>query len=119
MTKWYGIALALCLSSCVTVTQSSTTADGTIIKQSVTAIGKTKIEEGLLDYRGVFPTEGGEAVEIMSGTGVQNAQTDVDIVPLLLKLLQGGLLLATQQEMDKPTIAKSVTQPENTPGRSP
>jgi len=99
MMKLFGIVLALSLlSSCVSVTQTSTAPDGTTVRQSVVAVGKTKIEDGLLDYKGVFPTETeGEPVEITSGTGVTKAETDIDLVQaltILAPLLKGATLVA-------------------------
>ena len=98
MIKYVGIILALCLSSCVTVTQESVSPDGTRVTQSVTSVGKTKIEEGLLDYKGVFPTVDGGSVEIISGTGVSKLETDADILTLLkyaLPILQQVLKAST------------------------
>ncbi len=98
MMKYTGIILALCLSSCMTISQSSTTADGTTVRQSVFALGKTKIEAGLLDYEGIFPTESiNDPVRITSGTGVKNVETDMDIIEaitILAPLLKGISTLA-------------------------
>lgn len=88
MIRYTGTILVLCLiSGCITVTQESTSPDGMVVKQSVTSIGKAKIDEGLLDYRGSFPVEGGGSAEITSGTGVTKLESNEDLTKMLQLLL--------------------------------